>query len=62
MVETTKTLNVQLTFVTKKDPRYFFTMGFDEDWNAKDFEYWIKEMLGADDVKVSNVKKFELEK
>ena len=61
MVETTKTLNVQLTFVTKKDPNYFFTKDFDKDWNAKDFEDWLKDMLGADDVKVSNVKKFELE-
>lgn len=62
MVETIKTLNVQLTFISKKDPACFFTKDFEKDWDAKDFEGWIKDIIRADDVKVSNVKKFELEK
>lgn len=52
MVETTETMTVQLTFIETGELRL----------DEKQLEEWIKKTLGADDVKVSNLRRFEMEK
>ena len=52
MIETTETMNVQLTFIETGELRL----------TKEQLEAWIKSKLGADDVKVSNLKRFEMEK
>lgn len=53
MVETTEVMNVQITFIKNEDCSY------DRAW---DLEKWIKNRLQADDVKITNLRRFEMEK
>jgi uncharacterized protein YehS (DUF1456 family) len=51
MIETTEVFNAQITIITKGE------LTLTEDQVAD----WVKKKLEADDVKVSNLKRFEME-
>ena len=55
--ETTETMTVQITFITNTE-----LVPYNPDRYKKHLEDWIKRNLNADDVKITNLRQFEMDK
>lgn len=52
MTETTEVINAQITFIENGEL----------EASKEKLEAWLKDILDADDVKISNLRRFEMEK